>query len=162
MSTTASDLLRADHRRIEDLIDRLLAAAKQLSREMLPRLVEVLEPLRRLAAEHFEKEERVLYPHLRPGLPGLLAEMDEQHANARQMEASLLETLEAAQGAPTERQLGDLRRFAIELHDAIQHHIVAEEDQLLRLADQRLTPAEQQRLAEAMRAIGGLHQRGGD
>ena len=43
-------------------------------------------------------------------------------------------------------------QFALELADVIQHHIVEEEDQLLRLADARLSPAEQATLAAKMKA----------
>jgi hypothetical protein len=40
----------------------------------------------------------------------------------------------------------------MELFDAIQHHIVNEEDQLLRLADLHLSVVEQDCLAAKMRA----------
>jgi hypothetical protein len=48
-----------------------------------------------------------------------------------------------------------VRSFGIEFHDRIQHHIVDEEDQLLRLAEDRLTTEEQDSLAKAMEAVRG-------
>jgi hemerythrin-like domain-containing protein len=149
----ASDLLRADHRKIEDLIDQLLATARALGRERPSKLRDILALLQPLVAAHFAKEEKVLYPRLRSELPDLLARMDEQHEHAREIQKALGETLESVQDRSAERELSELRRFAIELHDALQHHIVEEEDQLLRLADERVGVAEQDRLAEEMSRI---------
>lgn len=147
----ASDALRADHRIIEQHLDRLFAAASSLIPERVPELSQIFADLRRLAAPHFEKEETVFYPRLRPALPELLARMDEQHAYTREMEQYLADQL--ASGALDHRALVELERLAIEFHDSIQHHIVEEEDQLLRLADQTLGEAEQQALLTEMRKI---------
>ena len=48
-----------------------------------------------------------------------------------------------------------MRSFGIEFHDRIQHHIVDEENQLLRLAEDLLTAEEQESLAAAMNAVQG-------
>ncbi|MCC6859315.1 MAG: hemerythrin domain-containing protein [Bryobacterales bacterium] len=152
--TAATDLLRADHRAIEGHIDRLL----ELARNLRPAGVEALRALAAslavLAALHFRREEGILYPWLRGGLPQLLGRMDEQHEYTREMEGHLSEALAGVNGAVDERQLANLRNFATELHDSIQHHIVEEEDDLFRLADERLSVSEQDGLAALMKEIG--------
>ncbi len=149
----ASDALRADHRRIEVPLDALLAALRQLTAADLPEVRRRFLEIRALMAPHFEKEETVLYPHLRPALPELLVRMDEQHANARELERYLADLLGELPDLPTARELAEVRRLGIELHDAIQHHIVEEENDLLRIADAELTAEEQQGLFERM--VGG-------
>jgi hypothetical protein len=64
-----------------------------------------------------------------------------------------VELIESIEGSPDERQLAELTRFSIELCDVIQHHIVDEEDQLLRLADVRLSREEQTSLATKMKQL---------
>ncbi len=155
LSESATELLRADHRQIEDLLDRLLSLAKPPVRNMGPAVAEILVELQKLTQPHFDREEGVLYPYLRTLWPDLLAEMDGQHAYAREVERNLNELLPQISGAPTDRQFTELVRFSIELHDTIQHHIVAEEEQLLVLADERLSLAEQSSLAARMSAVSG-------
>jgi hypothetical protein len=91
--TPASDSLRADHRRIEVHLDALLAALLQFSADRLPEVRRRFLEIRALAAPHFEKEETVVYPHLRPSLPELLVRMDEQHAHIHEVEHYLAELL---------------------------------------------------------------------
>ena len=49
--------------------------------------------------------------------------------------------------------MNNLRSFGIAFHDRIQHHIVDEEDQLFRIAGERLTIEDQESLAIAMAGI---------
>ncbi len=149
-AASATELLRSDHRRIEDALDRLLLQAKHPHRDMARAIAEITAELRNLVAHHFAREEGVLYPRLRALWPDLLAQMDEQHAYTREIDDDLQELLSQLSGPPTDRQFTELVRFSIELHDAIQHHIVAEEDHLLRFADATLSPEEQRTLAAHM------------
>ncbi len=148
----ASELLRNEHRRIEDVLDRLLEAAKHAGAQLPDTLRVICADLDRLEEAHFQKEEGIFYPLLRPCCPSLLEEMDEQHAYAREVDRNLHEVLDAVRGEPSERQRTELVRFAIELHDTIQHHIVEEEDHLFRIADAELPQAVQAQLAHAMQA----------
>ena len=148
----ASDMLRADHRQIEVWIDRLLEVAKHPTPDLISDVRRIFAEIQLLTAPHFAKEESIFYPRLRPTLPGLLTQLDEQHAYIREVEDNLRELLAAVGGGPSDRGLSELARFSIELFDTIQHHIVDEEDQLLRAADSQLSPEEQNQLAEAMRA----------
>ena len=81
----------------------------------------------------------------------MLSQLDEQHEYAREVERHLVELLEAIQSSPDERQRAELVRFSTELYDVIQHHIVDEEDQLLRLADSRLSLSSPRQLLIALR-----------
>ena len=148
----ASELLRSEHRRIEDVLDRLLSAAKHRGDNFVADLRAICADLDRLEEAHFRKEEGIFYPHLRPCCPRLLEEMDEQHAYAREIDRNLREVLAAISGTPSDRQRTELVRFAIELHDIIQHHIVEEEDQLFCIADAELSRETQAELADAMQA----------
>jgi hemerythrin-like domain-containing protein len=131
MSTTpTSNLLRADHRRMEAELDRLLFATKRRGTDMVLELRRAFSALQCLSEPHFRKEENVFYPYLRAQFPELLSHLDEQHEHARELERNLLELLESIDCAPDMRQQTELIRFAAELYDVIQHHIVDEEDQL--------------------------------
>ncbi len=149
----ACEQLRAEHRLIENEIDRLERAVKNGSPDLATEVRRSLAGIQCLSQVHFDKEEKVLYPYLRATLPQLIAELDEQHGYTREVEAHLADLLRQVSGTPDARQSDELVRFALELTDVIQHHIVEEEDQLLRLANERLTPEEQRDLAEQMRRL---------
>ena len=148
--TPASDLLRAAHRTMETHLDSLLAALKQLGADRVGDIRRDFLAMQRLADIHFDQEERVFYPAVRSIAPQTLVTMDEQHEVVRQTERGLGEFLESISLSPTRRELDELHRLGIEFHDAIQMHIIDEEDQLLKTADKVLTGAEQQRLAAQM------------
>ncbi len=151
-AASATELLRNDHRRIEDVLDRLLLQAKHPHCGVAHAIAEITAELRILVTRHFAREEGVLYPNLRAFWPDLLAQMDDQHAYTREIDTNLQELLTQLTGPPTDRQFTELVRFSIELHDSIQHHIVAEEDHLLRLADVTLSVEQQRTLASHMEA----------
>jgi hemerythrin-like domain-containing protein len=109
--------------------------------------------IRRLYSIHFEKEEVVFYTSLRPTFPDLLAEMDQQHDDVREVAQHVGDLLSDPPPTPESRWLNDLRLFGTELYDLIQHHIVEEEDQLFRLAESRLSTEEQERLAVEMKKL---------
>lgn len=152
-ATPASDLLRAEHRRIEAELDRLLLASKCRGMDMVLELRRALSALRCLSQPHFRKEEDVFYVYVRSRSPELLSQLDEQHEHARELERHLLELLESVDCAPDQRQQTELIRFAAELYDVIQHHIVDEEDELLRLCDSWLSQEQQSSLAANMRDL---------
>jgi hemerythrin-like domain-containing protein len=135
------------------LTDLLLAALLNLVPEQIPEIQATVRELQRLAAIHFEKEEGIFYPRLRPLLSDLLTRMDGQHEEIREVEQYLRELLAHPPRTPDSRWLNEMRSLGIEFHDRIQHHIVDEEDQLFRLAEDRLTAEEQESLAGAMNAV---------
>jgi DUF438 domain-containing protein len=109
--------------------------------------------LQRLEVLHFEKEERLFYPSLRPAFPDLLSQMDLQHEDIREVEQHVAEMLAAPPERPEPRWLEEVRRSGIELHDRIQHHIIDEEDHLFRIADDHLAMEEQEKLTSAFEKI---------
>jgi hemerythrin-like domain-containing protein len=152
-SAPACENLRKDHRAIEERLDILIAALLHLTPELIPEIQATVRELQDLAAIHFEKEETIFYPKLRPLVSDLLDRMDLQHEEVRELERYLVELLAEPPQIPESRWLNELRSFGIEFHDRIQHHIVDEEDQLFRLAEERLTAEEQASLARAMSAV---------
>jgi len=151
--TPASDVLRADHRQVEVWLDRLLEVAKRPTPTLIRDVRHIFGEIQSLTSPHFTKEESIFYPRLRPILPDLLAQMDEQHAYIREVEDNLQELIATVGDEPSDRELTELVRFSVELFDTVQHHIVDEEDQLLRIADSQLSPTEQKELAEGMKAV---------
>ncbi len=152
-SVSACENLRKDHRAIEECLDILLATLLHLTPALIPEIQATVRDLRNLAAVHFEKEETIFYPKLRPLLSDLLDRMDLQHEEVRELERYLAELLAEPPQTPESRWLNELRSLGIEFHDRIQHHIVDEEDQLFRLAEDRLTAEEQESLAGAMNLV---------
>ena len=151
MPASACDCLRTDHRQMETCIDRLLAALRRAGPESVPEVEEAVRDIRVLTSIHFKKEEAIFYPSLRPAFPDLLAQMDRQHADVREVEQYIGELLSDPLPSLESHWLDELRLFGTQLHDFIQHHIIEEEDQLFRLAESRLTTEDQNRLAVAMR-----------
>ena len=149
----ACENLRKDHRAIEERLDILLAALLHVTPELIPELQATVRDLQDLAAIHFEKEETIFYPKLRPLVSDVLDRMDVQHEEVRELERHLAELLAEPPQTPESRWLNELRSLGIEFHDRIQHHIVDEEDQLFRLAEDRLTAEEQESLAGAMNSV---------
>ena len=151
--TAACDHLRHDHRQIEECLDRLFAAVSHPGPELVSQVRSAISSLQRLEAAHFEKEESLFYPKLRPAFADLLSRMDLQHEDIRQFDQWVSELLSDPPEFPETRWADELRRSCIELHDRIQHHIVDEEDQLFRLADRDLAPEDQAMLAAAFKRI---------
>src|ERR1039458_3965251 len=152
-AASACDCLRTDHRQMETYIDRLLTALRRAGRESVPDVQAAVRDIRRLSSIHFDKEELIFYPSLRPAFPDLLAQMDRQHEEVREVEQHVGDLLSDPPPVPDSRWLNDLKLFGTELCDLIQHHIVEEEDQLFRLAEGRLTTEDQERLAVEMMKV---------
>jgi hemerythrin-like domain-containing protein len=151
--TAACDHLRHDHRQMEECLDRLFAAVSHPGPELVAQVRSAISSLQRLQAVHFEKEESLFYPKLRSAFPDLLGKMDLQHQDVRELDHLVSELLSAPPEFPEARWADELRRSCVELHDRIQHHIVDEEDQLFRLADRDLTPADQAMLVSGFERI---------
>ena len=138
---------------MEEYLDRLLAALSRVGPEAVSGVCSAVAQLERLEALHFEKEEALFYPRLRTAFPDLLAQMDAEHKDIREVEQHVAEMLADPPEVPEARWLDELRRAGAELYDRIQHHIVDEEDQLFRVAANHLTPDDQEALAIAFRKI---------
>ena len=150
MKQYASDLLRAEHREVEDQLDTLLHALKHLTAERVNDIGHSVENIRRLVGAHMDLEERVFYPAIRSLVEDLLPNMLKQHDEIREADRYLGELLSGFPERPTDRDMGELYRLGIELHDGVQVHIVDEEEHLLKLVDGGLSSEQQQGLLAAM------------
>jgi hemerythrin-like domain-containing protein len=128
---------------------------KHLGAERVAGIRRDFAAMEKLAEVHFEQEERVYYPHVRALAPKVMELMEEEHGVVRETERGLHELLESFSDPVTQRSLDELHRIGIEFHDAVEVHILDEEDQLLKLADRTLTSEEQAALAAAMRQVAG-------
>ncbi|MBI1954888.1 MAG: hemerythrin domain-containing protein [Acidobacteria bacterium] len=146
----ASDLLRADHRKIEAHLDRLLHALKHLSADQVSDIRRSFQGIQQIAEIHFQQEEGIFYPAMRSMAPDLLSKMEQQHEDVRETERCLGDLLSTFPETPSDRDLVELFRLGIEFHDAVQCHIVDEEDHLLQYADSKIPDEQQQRLFAEM------------
>ena len=151
-SGAACDNLRKDHREMEVYLDRLRLLYTPRPRTGCEAQSAVRE-IRRLSAIHFEKRRSSSPRAYEAAFPDLMAQMDRQHDEVREVEQHVEELLSDPPRAPESRWLNDVRLFGTELYDLIQHHIVEEEDQLFRLAESRLTGEDQERLSAEMMKV---------
>jgi hemerythrin-like domain-containing protein len=149
----ACDRLRQDHRAIEEHLDTLLAALLNIAADRIPEIQAAVREIQDLSTIHFAKEEQIFYPKLRPLAAELLASLDVQHEEIRELERHVSELLSQPPPEPDARWLSELRALGIEFHDRIQHHIVDEEDHLFGLAGGWLSGEDQEKLAQAMDAV---------
>src|ERR1051325_10593455 len=103
MPEAACDHLRQDHRAIEECLDNLLNALLRLTPGLIPGIQATFGQLRNLAAIHFEKEEAIFYPKLRPVAADLLGRLDVQHEEVRELESHLADLLAEPPAAPDGR-----------------------------------------------------------
>ena len=153
--TPASDLLRSDHRKMEQHLDSLLEALKHLNGTRVADIQQEFAAITKLAEQHFDQEERAYYPRVSALAPSVMTLLKEEHRVVRETEAALHEFLDAFPEPAPQRSLDELYRIGIEFHDAVEVHIVDEEDQLLKLVDEMLTEEQQIALAAAMQQVAG-------
>lgn len=153
----SSALLRADHREIEAHLDALAKVVHEISPRNLAEIKRRVERLAQFAEPHFRREERIYYPALRDFWPNLLEQLELRHEEIRGVEDQILSSIAGACSLAEERCLHDVKLLCGELIDWIQHHIVEEEDELFRLADEGLPADLQASLLAAMKtAASGL------
>jgi hemerythrin-like domain-containing protein len=150
MGYEASDLLRNEHRQVEDHLDRLLDALKHLSAARVRDVHQSFEEIHRLVSAHMDEEEQILYPAIQPFAEHLISDMLRQHNDIRETDRCLEELLSDFPELPTVRNLEELYRVGVEVHDAVQVHIVDEEEGLLKLVDQHLSDEQQHKLVAIM------------
>jgi hypothetical protein len=135
----AVELLRTQHREIEDLL-AALAKARTASVKS-----SVAAELGDLFAIHFALEERVLYPGVREADEGSVTVLAvEDHMNLKRLVAELLET------DPDDRVFDAL---VATLAGAQREHVAAEEGRVLPAVRRRLSPVRLRRLAYEMRVL---------
>ena len=150
MGHEASDFLRAEHRQVENHLDHLLDALKHLSPERVGDVSRSSREIHRLVSAHMEVEEQVFYPALQSMVEDLIENLLKQHDQIRESDRYLEELLSGFPELPTARDTEELYRLGIEFHDAVQVHIVDEEEQLLKRVDEHLSSEQQRSLLAAM------------
>jgi quercetin dioxygenase-like cupin family protein len=161
MGYDASDFLRADHRQVEQHLDGLLHALKHLSPHQISAIDRGYREIQRLVSAHMEEEEQVFYPAVQSVADDLLPHMLKQHEEMRETGRYLEELLSDFSEPPTSRAMEELYRLGIEFHDAIQVHIVDEEEQLLKRVDEYLSSEQQHDLLAALQGGSKMEQRPG-
>jgi len=150
MPHDASDFLRADHREVERHLDDLLGALKQLTPERVDDIRRSFGEIHQLIHPHMEEEEAVFYPAVQAFAEDLLPHMLQQHEEMRETDRYLGELLAQFPAPPTGRDMEELYRLGVEVHDAVQTHIVDEEEQLLKRVDEHLSGEQQEKLLTAL------------
>ena len=155
---TPVEHLTACHRRIEQRLDTLVAAAGHLESDLPGSLAAIANSLRFLDSNgvlHTEDEEVSVFPRLRPTLsPQELAYVDSlelQHDEAEAIYAEL-KRLVAALDSPTPEAIAQYRACAARLRTLYRAHIQSEDDILTRLARRSLRPADLAAISAEMRA----------
>jgi hypothetical protein len=135
----AVELLRTQHREIEDLLAALAKARAASVR------ASVAAELGDLFAIHFALEERVLYPGAREADEGSVAVLAvEDHLNLKRLVAELLET--DPEDRVFEALVGTLAAVTRE-------HVLSEEGRVFPAVRRRLSPVRLRRLAYEMRVL---------
>ena len=121
----AIDLIKQDHRYIEELFTKFLETESEMTQE------ELFQHVQTGLTAHAEMEERVLYPALKQFAPEQVAEALKEHSEVKEMLVELLDTDLNEEGFETRIQ---------KLMDDVTHHIQQEESPLgiLAIASQRL------------------------
>jgi hemerythrin-like domain-containing protein len=135
----AIELLRTQHREIDDLLSALTKARAASVK------ASVIAELGDLFAVHFALEERVLYPGVRESDSGQVAVLAvEDHMSLKRLVAELLET-------DAEDRVFDA--LVATLRAEVREHVVAEEKRVFPIVRRRLSPVRLRRLAYEMRVL---------
>lgn len=131
------DVLRKDHNTLKGLLRELVSL-----KEDSPRRAELLMEIRDEVVPHSRAEEAVFYNSLRsvPVVGGEAWHGYKEHVQAE----TLLRTLMVA-----EKIDAGFQALAEKLKDALEHHIKEEEEELFKLAQTVVTPAEAEQMAKA-------------
>jgi len=134
------DIIKEDHRRIEELFARFLETDSETSQEAL------FEQIETGLNAHSEMEERVLYPALRQYAPEKVDEAIDEHSEVKDLLLDLLES--------------DLDEDAFEsqfnrLVEDVRHHVEEEESPngLLALAQQHFNTEQLSAMARDLLAV---------
>lgn len=154
------DHLLACHRRIEQRLDTLTAAADHLQNDRQRALDAILKSLHFLdsnGAMHTADEEESLFPRLRPKLTvdevGFLDSLEHQHVQAEAIyaELQLLVGRISEQRPVTADLAAEYRECATRLRTLYREHIESEDTILTPIARRTLSPGELAEVSAEMR-----------
>jgi hemerythrin-like domain-containing protein len=166
---TPTEVLKAEHRVIEKVLDALERLAGAPANSALDPWAMVIDFLRNFADKcHHLKEEKLLFPALEErGVPregGPIGMMLAEHEEGRGYVRAMAAALESASANPVEA-LAVLKREAVAFIRLLREHIVKEDEVLFEMADEILSAEEQKQLLcdfeeHELREIGsGVHEK---
>lgn len=135
-------MLKNDHRKVEDLFEKLIAARSDNSRQ------EILDTIREELLLHAKTEEATFYAALEEvsetHLKELMPEAEEEHDGVR----DYFEKIDAA-------KLGSPKWFILVggLKQAVEHHVEEEEGMIFKHAKEVLSNDQARELAEKMKQL---------
>ena len=136
----AIELIKEDHRRIEELFGRFLATEEDMTQE------DLWQEIQAGLTAHAEMEERFLYPAVKRFAKEQVVEALEEHAEVKKLLAKLLDA---------DLNEEDFEKQFNELIDNVQHHVEEEESPtgVLALARERLDERTLRKMADEIQRI---------
>ncbi len=158
------DHLLACHRRIEDRLDTLQRAGDHLGTRLTEALDAVHSALRFFDSNgvlHTEDEEQSVFPRLLPRLKDsdrdYIGSLEQQHDEADGLYAELKQIIGKLEAGETGDGLIESYRVTVQrLAGLYQTHIASEDDALMRLGREYLTPDELLQISAEMKRRRGL------
>jgi len=149
----ATDILKHEHQVILHVLDAAERDAQHPEALDLERVAKIADFLRNFADRcHHAKEQDLLFPAMnRRGLPsdtGPIAVMLHEHDEGRAHVRAIILELEEA-----EPDRAEIARHLREFANLLRGHISKEDDVLYVMADQLLTPADQEELTAAFERV---------
>lgn len=155
MGNPATELLRRDHRRMEEILSRFERELSNPQGEGLEAIARTFDEIRTELALHFRREEEVFYPAFKAASAASgydTSSLLQEHSDVQNVIAAL-ESLQEARpisGAPAPSVRAEIASVGWELWNHIHHHMAEEESGLLAFADRVLDSEAQNRLAREM------------
>lgn len=153
---TSTELLKAEHRVIEQVLDAIERLAQAPGKSALPEWARAIDFCRNFADKcHHLKEETILFPVLEArGIPregGPIGMMLAEHEEGRGYVRAMAAALETAPVNPAEA-LALLQQKAIAYVRLLREHIMKEDEVLFGMADSILSDEEQKGLIREFEA----------
>lgn len=155
MEFAATEILRRDHRRMEEILARFERELSDPQGKGLAAVARTLGEIRAKLALHFRREEEVFYPAFQmvAAASGYdTSNLRQEHSDVRGVITALESLLEARPdcGEPAPSVRAEIASVGWELWNHIHHHMAEEENGLLAFADRALDSEAQERLAKQM------------
>ena len=155
MENSATELLRRDHRHLEEILSRFERELSDPQGKGLETIANTFDQIRRELALHFRREEEVFYPAFQSAAAASgydTTKLLKEHADVRGVIEAFESLLKArpTSGAPALSIRAEIASVGWELWNHIHHHMAEEETGLLAFADRVLPSEAQSRLASRM------------
>ncbi len=155
MAFSATDILRRDHRRMEEILAHFERELSDPQGSGLDAIARTFGEIRRELARHFRREEEVFYPAFQTAAAASgydTSNLRQEHSDVRGVIAALESLLEARAGSgePAPSVRAEIATVGWELWNHVHHHMAEEENGLLAFADRVLDAETQERLARRM------------